>query len=123
MDFKFQIFRFVDDFRLVTAVLSGDKCLEMRVFAVSLVTISVEKKLTRMLCRLMDRNSNEYRRYMRFVNFININLFRLKAIFMADEVPGIIKPIQRKLQTFEMSIQMVDASQSRFIDLYCIKTN
>ena len=113
-------FRFAGDYKMVTAVLSGDKCLEMRIFAVSSVPVSIEKKLTRTICRLMNRHSSSYRRYVVFdITCISQIVFRLNLIYLADELPDKIKSLQRRLQNYQMSIQMLDASQSRFLDLYC----
>ena len=40
---------------IITAVLSGDRCLEIRLFTHVAVSIKTEQKLTRRLCRIMDR--------------------------------------------------------------------
>ena len=49
---------------LVTAVLSGDRCLELRLFSPDDVPVREEQKLTKRLCRLMDRFCLKWRRYI-----------------------------------------------------------
>ena len=45
----------------MTAVISGDRSLELRVFAGEFLAVDEEQRLTRGLCRLMDRASASWR--------------------------------------------------------------
>ena len=47
---------------IVTAVLSGNRCLELRVFATVEVALKLEQSLTRRLCMLIDRHGMLWRR-------------------------------------------------------------
>ena len=47
---------------LVTAVLSGNRDLEIRIFSTKIIVVKDEQVLTRGLCRLMDRHSTIWRR-------------------------------------------------------------
>lgn len=49
---------------LLTAVLAGDRCLELRVFGDVDLSHSDEMCLTAGLCKLMDRNSEDWKRYV-----------------------------------------------------------
>jgi len=46
---------FRDQFELITAVLSGDNTLQLRVFSPAAVSVTDEVSLTARLCKLMDR--------------------------------------------------------------------
>ena len=48
---------------LVTAVISGDRILEVRVFAGEFLAVREEQELTRGLCRLMNRADVPWKRY------------------------------------------------------------
>ena len=47
---------------LATAVLSGDRCLELRWFSSDSLSVSKEKRLTSKLCGLMNRYSRKWRK-------------------------------------------------------------
>ena len=47
---------------MVTAVLSGGRDLEIRVFADIEMSLSNEQMLTQKLCKLMDRHANLWRK-------------------------------------------------------------
>ena len=53
---------------LLTAVLSGDRCLELRAFGDMDLSHSDEMCLTAGLCKLMDRNSKNWKRYFTIIN-------------------------------------------------------
>ena len=61
---------FRDDFDIITAILAGDKTMELRVFSPVGIAVSEEILLTARLCRLMDRYQLQWERY------INCNLHR-----------------------------------------------
>ena len=48
---------------LVTAVLAGDRSLELRVFSMIDITVAEEQRMTRQLCSQMDLNAAVWRRY------------------------------------------------------------
>lgn len=49
---------------IVTAVLSGDRSLELRVFADEIVSLASEQLLTKRLCKLMDRHKGVWQRFV-----------------------------------------------------------
>ena len=51
---------------LVTAAISGDRALEVRIFAGEFLTVREEQALTRGLCRLMNRADQSWKRYLHF---------------------------------------------------------
>ena len=51
------------EFTILTAVISGDRTVELRVFSPCAVSIPAEQRLTRRFCRLMDRDQLQLRRY------------------------------------------------------------
>lgn len=64
----FLVINFISDIfsclmELLTAVLSGDRCLELRVFgSVDYLQVCQEQNLTRRLCLLMDRYCADWKR-------------------------------------------------------------
>ena len=48
---------------LITAVLTGDRTLELRVFGMEYLTVREENRLTDCLCRLVSRYRTPWRRY------------------------------------------------------------
>ena len=49
---------------ILTAVLAGSRCFEVRVFSHLELAVSDEKVLTSRLCRLTDRYEHLWRRYV-----------------------------------------------------------
>ena len=49
---------------LVTAVLSGSRNLELRVFSENELDITTEQSLTRRICRLVDSYEVDWRRWL-----------------------------------------------------------
>ena len=52
------------DAHLITAVLAGDRTLELRIFGMKEITDEEETELTASLCRLMTRNKKAWSRYI-----------------------------------------------------------
>ena len=50
---------------MITAVLAGDRSLELRLFGLYDVTPFEERQLTNRLCKLMDRSAIIYRQLYR----------------------------------------------------------
>lgn len=48
---------------LITAVISGDRALEVRIFAGEFLTVQEEQALTRGLCQLLNRADQSWKRY------------------------------------------------------------
>ena len=109
------------DFRIQTAVLSGDNTKELRVFTIQDLSVVAEKKLTRRLCRLMDRNVEKWKRYgdaTLFPTFCKI-VFRMSGIYITNlqDIPA-VKDLQQVLQRAGTTLAMVDVT-TRYIDCYC----
>lgn len=51
---------FRDAFEIITAVIAGDKSLELRVLSPAEITVSEEQRLTTRLCKLMDRYQRKW---------------------------------------------------------------
>ena len=65
---------------MVTAVLSGARNLELRVFVeLDSFTPVEERRLTSSLCRLMDRRANAWRRYVLCLFFMWFLYFICRA--------------------------------------------
>ena len=51
---------FRDDFDILTAVISGDKTFQLRVFSPVGISVAEEVLLTARLCKLMDRYQRQW---------------------------------------------------------------
>ena len=114
------------DFRIQTAILSGGKTKELRVFSVRDIDVATEKMLTQRLCRLMDKNETEWRKYVRpnemnatACNFFTKLIFRARGIYITNlhEVHA-IQSLERAFKSAALTLVMVDAA-TRYIDCYC----
>ena len=122
---------------IITAVLSGDRCLEVRLFANATVSVRLEQKLTRRLCQVMDRKLHASQRWYRSstagvshntailivqFKFVCLLSIRSNTIYVEDDLTlaPCYEELDRISQSCSLKLKMVDCLQSRYIDLYCI---
>ena len=106
---------------LLTSVISGNRSLEIRVFAEEFLSVQEEQILTRGLCRLMNRAYATWKRYKKFFANSNIiDMFRLTLVYIDDlDSMPFYQRLRRLLEPYKLTILMVDCSQPRFIDVHC----
>ena len=121
---------------LVTAILAGNRTLELRVFSSANVSTAVEHTLTKTLCKQMDRHAAIWKRYDSLDNIVVpppalekttlIPCFRLNCMYFIDQADDRKKIVgldrlKRTAEAAGLDIVMIDCLSSRYMDLYCLE--
>ena len=109
---------------LTTAVMAGDRTLELRLFCLEELTEASEGRLTRELCSLMTRYKSAWIRYY-LVPCLGITLvfFRLSGLYTGDwsSLDGCMA-LQRILGQYSLELYVIDCMVPRYFDVYCVIT-
>ena len=109
---------------LITAVLAGDRTLEMRLFGLKEIDEVQESRLTASLCRLMTRNQRTWKRYGIFdlSDQFTVCIFRLDEIYTGDWSKfGGLTGLQRVLRSYSMQLFVIDRTMERYMDVYFVE--
>ena len=117
------------DVEIITAILSGDRTLELRVFGLTELDETQETRLTASLCKLMTRNQRSWKRYSycylepwnMFQDHFKL-CFRLTGLYTCNwsSTSGLVR-LRRVLRIYAMDIFLIDCTLGRYMDIYCSK--
>ena len=60
----------MSEFSIITAVLSGGRHLELRLFCSDSVSATTEQSLTNRFCSYMDKYDRQWKRYVTYIMYL-----------------------------------------------------